>query len=285
MRMIGEKGLTLLELLIALSITGVIAVTAAALVSASLDAHNQNDATSNLYQEGLIAMERMTSGVRSSTYLLIPNAHNTTRNILAFSGTYNDDSDYYSGVTLFPRIDEDPGWDMNGDGYPGIQSIDDDGDGSTDEGSFKDDDEDGGNDEDPLDGVENDVDGNIDEDFGEDITYDNEPGIAGMDDDADGSVDEGDDDDDDEDGTEDEDPLNPVIYQFDSGANSLREIVPHSGVTVVLSTHVTQFQVTSGVSNCVLITMTLTGDDGKTVTFLEYVYPRNSLQKTGKRVK
>ena len=289
MKRIGQKGMSLLELLIALTITGLIAGATVPLVTSSMNAYDKNEGKSSLYQEGLIAMERMTSGVRSCTFLLVPNAHNATRDILAFSGTYNDDGDNYFDDPLFPRIDEDTGKEMNGDDTTGIINIDDDGDGSTDEGTLEeetsDDDEDGATDEDPLDGIDNDGDGNIDEDLDNDANDDDEAGVAGMDDDGDGEVDEGLRKDDDEDGASDEDPLNPVIYQYESGANTLRELVPHSGVTSVLSTHVTQFQVISGVSNCILITMTLTGDDGETLTFAEYVYPRNVLQKTGKRVR
>ncbi len=50
-------------------------------------------------------------------------------------------------------IDEDLGADMNGDGAPGILGVNDDGDGSTDEGSVDDDDEDGSVDEDWFDPV------------------------------------------------------------------------------------------------------------------------------------
>lgn len=50
-------------------------------------------------------------------------------------------------------FDEDPKKDMNGDGLPGLGSVDDDGDGLVDEGDKNDDDEDGLIDEDWLDGV------------------------------------------------------------------------------------------------------------------------------------
>jgi len=293
MKINSQKGMSLLELLVALTITGLVAGAAAPLISSSLDAYDKNDAKSSLYQEGLIAMERMTSGVRSCTYFLIPNAPNTTRDILAFSGTYNDDDDYYFGDTLFPRIDEDTGTDMSNDSRAGIKDVDDNGNSFIDEGAsgakVDDDDEDGTADEESLNGLDDDGDGNIDEDLGLDAKKDEKPGIAGIDDDGDGVVDElvggVDNKDNDEDGAHGEDPLNPVMYQFVSGSNTLKEIVPHLGVTVVLSTHVTQFQVTSGVSECIRINMTLTGDDGETVTFTEYVYPRNRLQKTGKRVR
>ena len=280
-----EKGLTLIELIIAIGILGLISAAAAPLLSSALQAHSFGESRSGLYQEGLLAMERMTGGVRRCTYLLIPNAHNTTRSILAFSGNYNDDDDYYFDDSLFPRIDEDPAADMNGDSGPGVKLVDDNGNSVIDDGGAVDDDEDGLNDEDPLDGVDNDGDGNIDEDCTQDSTGDGEPGIKNMDDNGDGSVDNGNFKDDDEDGELDEDPLNATVYVFDSSTNTLYESFPHSGASANLSTRVTNFQTTSGTSNCVLITLTLTGVDGETVTFTEYVYPRNVLQKTGKRVR
>ena len=292
MRRINEKGLTLVELLVAITIMGIIATAAIPLLSTCLDVHSQGNARSRLYQEGLLAMERMTSGVRRCTFLLIPNAHNTTRDILAFSGFVNDDDDYYFNDPLFPKYDEDLNYDMNEDMEPGIRGYDDDGDGAIDEGFFNqgDDDEDGVFDEDPIDGLDNDGDGNIDEDCGIDTNNDGAPGIAGIDDDQDGEVDEGSVWDDDEDGSFAEVGLIPVIYSFDSGTGTLTESVPYTGETTNLSTHVTQFQVTYEAPDAthgprVQIALTLTGDDGESVQFVEYAYPRNILQKTGKRVR
>jgi hypothetical protein len=48
-------------------------------------------------------------------------------------------------------VDEDQPGDMNGDGCPGRCSIDDNGDGTVDNGAVNDDDEDGMADEDPID--------------------------------------------------------------------------------------------------------------------------------------
>ena len=285
MKLPGEKGLTLVELLVSFTIMGIIAVVATPLFSTCLDTYRGANARSMLYHEGLLAMERMTGGVRRSACLLIPNNPITTRDILAFSGFVNDDNDYYFGDPLFPRIDEDVSADMNDDTAPGIAGIDDDGDGNVDEGSRWDDDEDGFINEDPIDGIDDDNidDGNIDEDCGPDANDDKAPGIAGIDDDGDGNVDEGSKWDDDEDGLIDEDPLNPLIYSFDSG--TLRERFPYTGESVDLSTHVTFFQVTYEAPERILIELTLTGDDGEVVEFSEYVYPRNTLQKTGKRVR
>ena len=286
----NEKGLTLVELLVTITIMGIIATAAMPLLSTSLEANRQGTARSGLYQEGLMAMERMTAGVKQCTYLLIPNAHAPVRDILAFSGTVNEDNDYYFGDPLFPRIDEDPDKDMTDDNESGIQGLDDDGDALTDESTPADDDEDGLLEEDPLDGLDNDGDGNIDEDFDNDITNDGEPGIIGMDDDGDGSVDEGQFKDDDEDGDKDEDGLNPLIYSWDSATKTLTESLPHTGESVDLSTRVTLFQVTYEAPDAthgprVQIALTLMGDDGESLQFVEYAYPRNVLQKTGKRVR
>ncbi len=286
MRTTNEKGFTLVELLLAITIMGIIAGATMPLLSTMLNAHASLSARSSLYQEGMLIMERMTNGVRLSTYLLIPNNHNQTRDILAFSGLVNDDSDYYFNDPLFPKYDEDLHTDANDDGEPGIAGYDDDGDGETDEGSFNsgDDDEDGLINEDPIDGIDNDGDGNIDEDVGWDTYNDGLPGIAGIDDDQDGEVDEGSQWDDDEDGSFGEVGHIPVIYTFNNGTNTLTETIPFTGETTDLSTHATNFMAKYKTPTLIQITLELTGDDGKVITFEEFVCVRNILQKTGKRV-
>lgn len=281
MRMFAEEGLTLVELLMAIAIFGLIAAAASALLSQALDANTDGDARYGLYREGLLIMERMTGEARRSTFLLIPNAHKTNRDILAISGSVNEDDDYYFGDPLFPRIDEDLKKQMTDDGKSGIIGRDDDGDGSTDEGDFNDDDEDGLIDEDRLDGIDNDRDGNIDEDTGDDSN------IAGMDDDGDGDIDEGDPKNDDEDDEINEDPLNPVIYSYDSGTSTLQVYDTYSAQTTVLSTRVSAFQVEydPNAPQRILITLTLTGANGESVTFSEYVHVENTYQRIGKRVR
>lgn len=286
MRRLNENGLTLVELLVCVAILGIMATTAMPLLSTSLESYGQGTSRAGLYQEGLLAIERMTSGVRLSTFLLVPNAHNTTRDILAYSGRLNDDGDHYFDDPLFPKIDEDPGKDMNADDSSGIRNYDDDGDTLVDEEAEKDDDEDGLDKEDPLDGIDNDGDGNIDEDCDKDANDDNKPGIAGMDDNANGAIDDGDgEEDDDEDGTKNEDPLNAVIVAFDSGTKTLTESVPSTGESTVLSTRVSLFQVKQISPGLIEIRLQLTGDDNEIVEFKECVYARNTFQKTGKRVK
>jgi prepilin-type N-terminal cleavage/methylation domain-containing protein len=288
MNRIDQKGLTLVELLFATAILGIIAAAATPLVSIFFEFHKNGAARLQLYHEGIVAMERMTAGVRRSTYLLIPNAHNPTRDTLAFSGCVNEDNDFYFGDPLFPRIDEDTGAEMSRDDEPGIIGVDDDGDGLVDEHVFEhgDDDEDGVAEEDPTNGYDDDGDGNIDEDALHDSNDDNASGIAGMDDDGDGQVDNGDTEaDDDEDGLKNEDSLDPVVYTFESGTNTLKVSYIRDGRTVVLSDHVTAFQVNYEAPEKILIALTLTGDDGESIAFTEYVCPRNTFQKTGKWVK
>ena len=135
-----------------------------------------------------------------------------------------------------------------------------------------------------LDGLDNDGDGNIDEDTWADLNLDWASGVKDMDDDGDGAIDEGHENDDDEDGNLSEDPLNEVIYWIPSG-NTLREDHHSSGENRVLSEKVTFFQVTYEAPERILIELTLTGNAGESISFMEYVYPRNTLQKTGKRVR
>ncbi len=285
MKIIEEKGLALVELLVAIMIMGMIAAAITAFLSSAIQAQTSGSKKSALYREGLLAMERMTDGVRRCTRLSIPNAHTPTRNILAISGYLNEDNDFYFNDPLFPRIDEDFGWDANSDGQDGILGVDDDGDGRTDESFWSgDDDESGFPGEDRLNGIDDDGDGNIDEDCGDDMNWDWSPGVAGIDDDGDGQVDEGDRQDDDEDGQINEDPLGEVIYWI-PGGTTLREDHHVTGEVRELSQHVTFFQVTYEAPERIRIELTLTGDEGENISFAEYAYPRNTLQKTGKRVR
>jgi len=299
MRKSGENGLTLMELLITVTILLIIAAVATPLLSGSLDAHRSGIARSRLYREGLMLMERMTRNVRNTTYLQIPNNHLATRNLLAVSNLINEDNDFYFNDSLFPRVDENFGDYISS--RRGIMGLDDNGDTLIDNCGDDDDDEDGSSNEEILDGLDNDSDGNIDEDLSTDFTKDGKTGILGMDDDGDGTVDEqknpnplGDEDEDDSKG---EDRVTFFLYTHDSATKTLREIVPgfYDGMygptsNVILSTRVTAFSTTYYPSNAanyprISIALTLTGDDGDSVQFFEYVYPRNILQKTGKKVK
>ena len=286
MRNTGHKGLTLIELVISISIMMIIAATAIPLLSTSLDVYSHGSGKSHLYQEGLHAMERITTSIRKSTFLNIPNAHNPTRNVLALSGIFDTDGDYYFGNSLFPSINEDLPADMNGDNKNGLAGIDDDGDGSVDEGGGdEDDDEDGQVNEDWLDGIDNDGDGNIDEDCGGDMNNDGAAGIKGVDDDADGWLDMSSSGDDDEDGSSSTTTgLIQMIYWVPSGT-TLREDNHYSGENRELSTHVTKFEVTFNSPGMILINLELTSDEGEKIEFTEYAYARNTYQRMGKKVR
>ena len=279
----GEWGFSLVEVVISVAIMGILSVGAVGLVQTCLQATAVEQESASLYEEGFLALERMRTGVKTCTWLLIPNAHNPVRDILAFSGTVNDDDDYYFGDPLFPRIDEDTGKDMNGDWESGIAGYDDDGNGWIDDGDDReDDDEDNHKNEDNLNGEDDDGDGNIDEDTKNDMNGDGIPGVKEMDD-GDGEED------DDEDGAKNEDPLNETIYVYDDGAGTLTEILP-DGTTGILSSRITDFRVIYETYRYykhprIEISLTLTGDDGESTTFSEFVFPENTVQPCGKRVR
>jgi hypothetical protein len=295
MKLNYERGLTLVELLLGVTLLAMLGTATGVMVSASLEANRNITSRSGLYQEGLLTMTRITAGLKKTTFVLIPNSHGPTRNILAFSRLVNDDNDFYFGDPLFPRIDEDLNNYFMWASY-GIQGIDDDNDGLIDDGVFTDDDEDNTKQEEILNGIDDDGDGSIDEDVCSDMNLDGAPGIQGIDDDGDGQVDEMQNPqyfvDDDEDGVKNEEEVNVVMYSFDSAVTTLSEIHvdPRDGIynnppTVVLSNNVTNFEAFFEAPERIRITLTLTGDDGESVTFIEYVCPRNVLQKTGKRVR
>ena len=290
---ISKHGLTLIELLVATAVFALIVVASMTLVSACLQTQEQGESQSHLYREGLQLMDRMTARVRSTTCVLVPNAHNTQREMLLVSDLKNDDNDFYFDDPLFPRVDEDAGDTRLGWGK-GLYSIDDNGDGTVDNSTRPDDDEDGLVDEDPLNGLDDDGDGNVDEDWPGDINADGSPGIVAMDDDGDGQVDEASStfQDDDEDGFVDEDEVTTVLYTWDSTKATLTEIYPSptdgiywSPPSTVLATNVTHFKTNWMGPERIQIELTLRGDAGETATFVENVYVRNALQRIGKRVR
>ncbi len=293
MRIGNKKGFTLVELLLVITIMGIIVGATMPLLSTSLKAHATASAHSSLSHEGLLIMDRITSGLRKTTVVAVPNGHLHSRDLLAFSRLVNSDNDFYFADPLFPRIDEDPG-DYYSFGSYGIAGIDEDGDGLFDEGDWRDEDEDGLFDEDSLNGLDDDGDGTIDEGVRADYNADMKNGILGIDDDGDGTVDESqgaNHDDDDEDGAKDEEEILFVVYTYNSSTNSLTEIhsttngIGGSAPQVVLSTRVTNFIAEYITPTLTKITLELTGDDDKVVQFVESVYVRNVLQKTGKRVR
>jgi len=142
----NDRGVTLAELIVAITVFSIISLAAAALMSVCMKADAYATDRMGLDREARYLMEKMTSEVRESTFVITPNSTTTTGNTLSLSGFVNDDNDYYFGDSLFPRIDEDlPLVDFGADLAPGIRGMDDDGDGQVDEGilNFLDNDEDG----------------------------------------------------------------------------------------------------------------------------------------------
>lgn len=299
----GQNGLSLIELLIAVTIAGFLIVGMQGLVGIALDAESSTRARNDSLQQGRFAMQLMVKSVRMTRRLMIPLAENTKtvyseseRDVLAVTldptldrnkdgwADANNDKDYLdinnngsrdSGEP--ERIDEDLDNDITNDGESGIIGIDDDGDGSIDEGGGSDDDEDGVDNDDKQDGIDNDADGSIDEDTHKDMNEDGKSGIMGVDDDYDGSIDEDNNDDDDEDGFRGEDWLDPVVY-FLNGTTLMQRVPninPTDGTDYQenpIAENISAFNVIRiphGSRGTILVDITLeiTSTDGEVVSF------------------
>jgi len=223
----SKKGLTLIELLISIAIISLVAGVCVQLVAGSLDSWRYSKGKAELLSSARLAMERMVSKVRNTTWVLLPLMISDPtdpgypaifyypRDILAISANIDNDGD---GLA-----DEDPGKDITGDGKAGIMLFDDDDDGKVDEGKMQDDDEQW-DDEDKIDGVDNDWDRRIDEDPG------NEFYSFAKDDDADG--------------IENEDPFDPVIFYLNGTTLMERQNVLNATIADnVIADNVSQFEV------------------------------------------
>ncbi len=253
-----QPGFTLVELLVALAIASALIAGLGGVMGQVVATHDAVRDKNDLTQQASFAMQRMVQAVGNTRLLLLPlndiPASNWPENIreqtvdpptppigdstlatavLAVTlSAYQDlDGDGFPDADddRDGRIDEDLPDDRNYDAAPGIYLIDDDGDGSVDEGSsgYDDDEVSSVENEDPIDGIDNDGDNNVDEDPASDNNGDGCPGICGVDDDGDGVVDEGAADDDDEDGGGYDDWYNPLIfYLVDNGTLMERTPVP-----------------------------------------------------------
>ncbi|MEW5801004.1 MAG: prepilin-type N-terminal cleavage/methylation domain-containing protein [bacterium] len=275
LRDIGNSGLSLLELLVAVSIISLLAgVTSQVLVTA-VESWNYSRQQSEAMHNACWALDHILSKVRPSMRLLLPfkgSGPGYPSQVLAFSAMVDTDAD---GL-----IDEDPGADVTGDGAPGISGIDDDGDGDIDETTSSDDDEDGFRffwwwqvNEDPMDGQDHDGDGYRDEDPGGDINDDGYSGVSGKDDNGNGQIDERNTGDDDEDGLIDEDPVEYWVYYLDPNSNLMERYC--TGQAEILLEGVTIFQVTrieSGTISGVSLTLGVTTSNGEEVRIESQVY-------------
>ena len=248
------RGYTLVELLMAVVIAGMLMLGLSGVASQAIQTHDMVREKNRLTDQARFAMQQMVRTVSHSRLLLLPLDDKPTSNWLENvreetvpPTTPTDDSSKYTAVLAVTlpayqdldgdgfadadddrdgRIDEDLEPNKTYSQAPGIYLIDDDGDGQVDEGTGADDDESSTVNDDPINGVDDDGDNNIDEDPSNDMNADGCPGVCGVDDDADGSVDEGNINDDDEDGQQDEDWYNAVVFHFDNGTLKARTPVP-----------------------------------------------------------
>ncbi len=245
-----QQGFSLIEVLISITIAGILIVSMQDLISLAFYAEKSARAQNNSLQQGRFAMQLMLKSVRMTRRLMIPLGENpstayseSVRDVLAVTldptldrdkdgwADANNDKDFLDinnnssrDAGEPERVDEDLSNDNTNDQQPGITGIDDDGDGLVDEGTGAlDNDEDGVAYEDNLNNIDDDNDGSVDEDIFQDMNGDNKPGIAGIDDDFDGNVDEGFSDDDDEDGSRGEDWFDPVVY-FLNGTTLMQRV-------------------------------------------------------------
>ncbi len=242
----SAAGFTLIEVLVAVAIGSLVALATSELVSTALASRALAMRRNTAAQEARFALERIVRAVGSSPGLLVPQIDGTAtpwdeslRNpgVLALHLDDRLDRDL-DGVSDADndrdgRSDEDWPADIHNDGRPGIHAIDDNGDSWTDAslGGAADDDESGWwpANTDPIDGLDNDGNGQLDGDPSADVNGDGAPGISGVDDDADGQIDEGAADDDDEDGTSNEDWVDVAIYTW--LGTQLLERLPNPGAT------------------------------------------------------
>lgn len=309
-RAIGRcGGMSLVELLIAAPLAALLAAGLGWMVQQSSHAQAVFGAQQALNRDAQFALQRMTLMLRGSRLVLplwdnpatarrehvreqtvpasAPEPGSTLATaVLAMSlpAAIDLDGDGFADANNDKdgRLDEDVGADHNNDLEAGIASIDDDGDGSVDEGEQDDDDEDGTKDEDRSDALDDDGDQSVHEDMHADNNKDGKPGIAGSDDDGDDLVDEGNKDDDDEDDTTDEDWLDTLAYVLQGNqlfermpvpwdANADGNIDGRDVVASVIAEGVTRFRVervpvAPSTSPLVDLTLEMTGASGTQVS-------------------
>jgi type II secretory pathway pseudopilin PulG len=291
------------ELLLVLAIAGLLMTAVGGFINSALRTQSAVSERNDINRQARFAMDRMLTAVRGTTRLMLPLAENPgtawsealrdpgvlavtldptiDRDQDGFADANNDKDWFDTNGNSFKdpgeteRVDEDLGGDNTNDSAPGIVGIDDNGDGTADQGGQNNDnDEDGTLTEDPLDGVDNDGDGAVDEDIPSENNKDFAPGVAGVDDDQDGQIDETPDPNNDEDGPVADDWFDPVVY-FLNGTDLVERLPnpsPVDGRDYTESTvaeNVTSFiveRVPAARAVLVAITLELTGPSGEMVT-------------------
>jgi prepilin-type N-terminal cleavage/methylation domain-containing protein len=246
----SNAGLTLIELLLSIAIISLVAGICVQLVAGSLDSWRYGKGKADLLNTAELVLERMVTKVRSTSWVLLPlmisdptdpgypSTSYYPRDILAVSMGIDNDGD---GLA-----DEDPYRDLDWNNKPGLMGIDDNNDGTVDNGTGQDDDEDGASNEDPIDGLDNDGDGRVDEDPGS-FFYN----AVNVDDDGDGAW--------------DEDVFDPVIfYLTGSTLKERRDSYNFTTMDTVIAEDVAEFRVLRRrINGNTLIDIYLRLDNGK----------------------
>jgi prepilin-type N-terminal cleavage/methylation domain-containing protein len=176
------RGFTLIELLVSMAIAALLLAAMSGLVGTALETRTVAGGTEDALRDARFAMQRMVTAVRGTERLLLPLADNpattwreNVREQTIPASAPEGNSTFASAVLA---VTLDPAFDIDEDGVAD---------------------------------ADNDGDGRVDEDLGNDSTNDGAAGIIGIDDDGDGSIDEEDsasgNKDNDEDGLETEDRL------------------------------------------------------------------------------
>ncbi len=145
------QGLTLIEILIVVAISGMLMVSISSVVGTVTSTKNDIQQTNGLEQEAAFVMRRIVQVIsRSNTMEMKKNTVDEIHYDFNIDPQRDMNKDGFADADddQDGRVDEDDSGDMNGDGASGVLGVDDDGDGSIDEEDPKDDDEDGENDED-----------------------------------------------------------------------------------------------------------------------------------------
>jgi len=242
-------------MLVAAAVLTVVGLSMGALFSAGLKVHEGSQNRDSLCRTANVALIRMKTLGTVTNRLFVPNATNATAHALAFASMIDEDGD-----GLF---NEDPPNYADMSQTAGIKGVDDDGDGTVDEGDAADEDEDGKADEDPINGLDDDGDGRKDEDPPADQDWTS-------------GTPEPDDDGDDQDG---EDPYQPIVYWWDSQAKKLYERHPTYGENVIAES-VTAFEtkLTVGANGqyLVCIYLKLEAEDGRELESSASIFVRNA---------
>lgn len=239
-----QPGFTYIELLISLLLGSLLMVGISSALSTGFSGSEPVRGKNELNRQARFAMQRMQQAVSQSPWLLVPFADRMAtvgwkeneRDVLAVTLPHNIDSDGdgvadadNDGDGLF---DEDLPADTSNDGASGLIGIDDDGNGSVDEGNAANDDEYHigfalfDTNEDAIDGDDNDGDGSVDDDPPADMNRDGCSGRCDVDEDGDGNSNEDNPENDDEDDQDDEDWYDAVVFYLSGSDLIERTPVP-----------------------------------------------------------